>query len=275
LTTVKVSLLAVFGVVGITTASARPAMLATPPPVGDFSDAMLLGIFAFVGFESALVSAGETRDPRRDIPFAVAMSLLAVVVLYAGVQIVCVATVPSLASSTAPFADAAVALWGARGEQVIAVGAIVIMLGSLNSGFLATSRLPFALAEQGDMPAVLSRLHPRFRTPHVAIISSAAVVWLATAASSFLSAITLATSTRVVVYIAGCMALIVLRRRADVPPAGFTAPFGRTIAVLASMLSLALLTNASARELIQLAIAAGLGVGIHVLVRVASGAPLP
>ena len=265
LTTLKVSLLAVFGVVGIATASAWPAMPATPPPAGDFSDAMRLGIFAFVGFESALVSAGETRDPRRDIPFAVAMSLLAVVVLYAGVQIVCMATVPSLATSTAPFADAAATIWGARGEQVVAVGAIVIMLGSLNSGFLATSRLPFALAEHGDMPAVLSRLHPRFRTPHVAIISSAAVAWLATAANSFLSSITLATSTRVVVYIAGCMALSVLRRRADVPPVGFTAPFGRTMAVLASMLSLALLTNASARELIQLAIAVGLGVGIYAL----------
>jgi basic amino acid/polyamine antiporter, APA family len=270
LTTLKVSLLAVFGIVGIATASAWPAMPAAPPPAGDFSDAMLLGIFAFVGFEAALVSAGETRDPRRDVPFAVAMSLLAVLVLYVGVQIVCIATVPSLASSTAPFADAAVALWGARGEQVIAVGAIVIMLGSLNSGFLATSRLPFAFAEQGDMPAVLARVHPRFRTPHVAIIGSALVVWLATVASSFLSAITLATSTRVVVYIAGCIALIVLRRRADVQPAGFVAPFGRTIAVLASLLSLALLTNASARELIQLAITAGLGVGIYGVVRVAA-----
>ena len=56
---------------------------------------MLLGIFAFVGFEAALVAAGETRDPRRDVPFAVAMSLLIVLVLYAGVQIVCIAAVPA------------------------------------------------------------------------------------------------------------------------------------------------------------------------------------
>ena len=97
---------------------------------------MLLGIFAFVGFEAALVAAGETRNPRRDVPFAVAMSLLIVLVLYAGVQIVCIAAVPALASSTAPFADAAVVLWGPIGEQVITVGAVVIMLGSLNSGFL-------------------------------------------------------------------------------------------------------------------------------------------
>jgi amino acid transporter len=262
LTLLKVSLLLVFGVVGILAVNAWPDAPAALPPAGDFSDAMLLGIFAFVGFEAALVSAGETRNPRRDVPFAVAMSLLLVLVLYAAVQIVCVAAVPELAASTAPFADAAIVLWGPVGETVIAVGAIVIMLGSLNSGFLATSRLPFAFAEQGDVPAVLARVHPRFRTPHVAIFASAALVWLATVASSFLSAITLATSTRMVVYIAGCIALIELRRRSDVQPAGFIAPLGPAIAGIASVLSFALLANASSRELMQLAIAAVVGVVI-------------
>jgi amino acid transporter len=93
------------------------------------------------------------------------------------------------------------------------------------------------------------------------------LVWLATVASSFLTAITLATSTRVVVYIAGCIALIALRRRADAPPAGFLAPLGPAIAVLASVLSLALLANASSKELIQLAIAAIVGVAILAGVR--------
>jgi amino acid transporter len=262
LTLLKVSLLLVFGLVGVVMMRDWPAAPATLPAPGEFSDAMLLGVFAFVGFEAALVSAGETRNPRRDVPFAVGMSLLIVLILYAGVQIVCIAAVPALASSTAPFADAAVVLWGPAGEQVISLGAVVIMLGSLNSGFLATSRLPFAFAEQGDVPAALARVHPRFRTPHVAIIASAALVWLATVASSFLSAITLATSTRMVVYIAGCIALLALRRRSDVQPAGFVAPMGPAIAVLASVLSFALLANASSGELIQLAIAAVVGVAI-------------
>src|SRR4029079_7740588 len=130
LTALKVSLLLVFGVIGILTVRAWPAAPATMPPVGDFSAAMLLGIFAFVGFEAALVAAGETRNPRRDVPFAVAMSLLIVLVLYAGVQIVCVAAVPELATSKAPLADAAVVLSGPVGETVIGVGAIAIMLGS-------------------------------------------------------------------------------------------------------------------------------------------------
>lgn len=270
LTLLKVSLLLVFGVVGVLMIRAWPSAPAALPPVGDFSDAMLLGVFAFVGFEAALVATGETRNPRRDVPFAVAMSLLIVLILYVGVQVVCIAVVPELAKSTAPFADAAVLLWGPAGEQVIAIGAVIIMLGSLNSGFLATSRLPFAFAEQGDVPRVLARVHGRFRTPHVAIVASAGVVWLSTVASSFLSAITLATSTRMVVYIAGCIALIALRRRADVSPAGFVAPLGPAIAVLASILSFALLANASSRELIQLAIAAAVGVAILVGVRVLS-----
>jgi len=270
LTTLKVTLLLVFGVIGILTVRAWPAAPATLPPAADFSDAMLLGIFAFVGFEAALVAAGETRNPRRDVPFAVALSLLIVLILYAGVQIVCIAAVPALATSTAPFADAAVVLWGPTGEHVITLGAVVIMLGSLNSGFLATSRLPFAFAEQGDMPAVLARVHPKFRTPHVAILASAVLVWLATVASSFLSAITLATSTRMVVYIAGCLALIALRRRADAPAAGFVAPLGPAVAVLSSVLCFALLANASSRELIQLAIAAIVGALLLVGVRALS-----
>jgi amino acid transporter len=270
LTTLKVTLLLVFGVIGILTVRAWPAAPATLPPAADFSDAMLLGIFAFVGFEAALVAAGETRNPRRDVPFAVALSLLIVLILYAGVQIVCIAAVPALATSTAPFADAAVVLWGPTGEHVITLGAVVIMLGSLNSGFLATSRLPFAFAEQGDMPAVLARVHPKFRTPHVAILASAVLVWLATVASSFLSAITLATSTRMVVYIAGCLALITLRRRADAPAAGFVAPLGPAVAVLSSVLCFALLANASSRELIQLAIAAIVGALLLVGVRARS-----
>jgi amino acid transporter len=268
LTLLKISLLLVFGVVGIATVGAWPvATAAAPPAVSQFSDAMLLGIFAFVGFEAALVSAGETRDPRRDTPFAVALSLLIVLALYLGVQIVCIVAVPALAQSSAPLADAAIVLWGSAGEAVIAAGAVVIMLGSLNSGFLATSRLPFAFAEQGDVPAVLARVHPRFRTPHIAVAASAVLVWLATVASSFLSAITLATSTRVTVYVAGCLALIALRRRPEAPPAGFVAPFGRSIAVLASVLALALLANATGKEILQLAIVAISGIVIYTISR--------
>lgn len=267
LTVLKVSLLASFGIAGALSVQALPLSEAALPGMGDLSDAMLLAVFAFVGFEAALVSAGEMRDPRRHVPFAIAVALLVILLLYLGVQAVCIATVPSLSQSATPLADAATALWGPFGEQVIAGGAIVIMLGSLNGGFLATTRLPFAFAEQGDLPAILARVHARFRTPHIAILGSAVIVLIATLASSFLSAITLATSTRMVVYIAGCAALILLRRRSDAPPAGFVAPWGRGFALVAIGLSVALLATAPVSELVQLAVAAGSGVLIYVMAR--------
>ena len=187
--------------------------------------------------------------------------------LYMGVQAVCMATVPDLAQSKAPLADTAISLWGPVAEQGIVAGAIVIMLGSLNSGFLATTRLPFAFAEQGDFPRLLARVHPRYRTPHVAILLSAALVLAATLASTFLTAISLATSTRMVVYIAGCVALMTLRRRTDVPSPGFVAPAGPVFAILSILLSATLLINASGRELVQLTVAAISGILLYALAR--------
>jgi APA family basic amino acid/polyamine antiporter len=116
------------------------------------------------------------------------------------------------------------------------------------------------------LPAILARVHARFRTPHIAILSSGALVLTATLASSFLSAITLATSTRMIVYVAGCAALIALRRRKDAPAAEFIAPFGYAFAVIAIVLSLALLANASTRELMQLALAAACGMLVYLFV---------
>jgi amino acid transporter len=267
LTLLKTGFLAAFGVAGLLSMGAAAGAPPAPRELGEINDALLIAVFTFVGFEAAFVSAGETRDPRRHIPFAVAASLAIVLALYLGVQLVCMGSVPQLATSTAPVADAAVAMWGSGGELLVAAGAIVIMLGSLNAGFLATTRLPFAFAEQGDIPATLARVHPRFRTPHIAIVASAVVVLVATLASSFLTAITLATSTRMIVYIAGCAALLVLRRRADAPAAGFLAPFGNGFAVLAIVLSVAVLATASAGELTQLAIASAAGAALHLAVR--------
>jgi basic amino acid/polyamine antiporter, APA family len=265
LTILKIGFLAVFGVLGTLSATGSLPERGAPPPIGALGNAILLGTFAFAGFEASMVAAGETRDPRRNTPFAIATSLLTALVLYLGVQVVCMMSVPALATSAAPVADAAVVMWGPFGEQLVAGSAIVMMLGTLNGGFLATSRLPFAFAEQGDLPAVLTRVHARFRTPHVAILGSAAIVLVATLASSFLSAIKLAASTRILAYIAGCVALIVLRRRADVPPAAFVAPYGRAFAVIAIALSVALLSSASGRELIQLGLAASSGIVVYAL----------
>ena len=99
------------------------------------------------------------------------------------------------------------------------------------------------MSERGDLPAVFGKTHPKFKTPHVAIIVTVVVILILTLQSSFLGAVALATITRLAIYAVTCLALPVFRRHKDMPAASFSAPFG----VLASLLSIGsivwLLTN--------------------------------
>ena len=126
------------------------------------------------------------------------------------------------------------AVYGKFGGVFIAIGALISILGNLNGGFLAASRLPFAMAEQRELPQALGRTHTRFKTPYVSIIATAVVVLILTIQSSFFTAVTIATVTRLIVYAATCLALPVFRYRKNVAPAEFSAP----LAVLASVLSI-------------------------------------
>ena len=145
------------------------------PDVADFSAGMLLLVFAFTGFETATVPAGEVREPRRTLPFAILAAMAVIVPLYLLVQAVCIGTLPELASSMRPLADAAERFAGRVGAAVIVVGALVSIAGTLNGLVLAAPRLLFAMAEQGQLPRALAAVHPRWRTPQFAIVATAAV----------------------------------------------------------------------------------------------------
>jgi basic amino acid/polyamine antiporter, APA family len=207
------------------------------PGYSSFSAAVLLALYAFVGFENAVVPAGETEDPKKNVPLALFMAIGVVFALYILIQTVSIGTLPGIASSERPLADASVVFLGGFGATLITLGAIVSILGNLNSGFLTGSRMPFAMAEHKELPVIISRTHPRFRTPHVSILITGAVILILTVQSSFLTALTISTITRLFVYAATCLALPVFRRRKDLPEAKFRAPTG----VLASVLSLILI----------------------------------
>ncbi len=229
-------------------------------PAGvDFSAAMLLLVFAFTGFETATVPVGEVRDPRRNLPFAVLAAMAVIVPLYIGVQAVCIGTLPGLADSSRPLADAAGRFAGATGAAAIAVGALVSIAGTLNGLVLAAPRILFAMAEQGQLPRALASTHARFHTPHVAIAVSSACMLALTLSGSFLSAVAISTLTRLLAYAATCAALPALRRRGDVAPALFRAPGGLLTAIVALAVIAWLLTQGSAQEVRDVAIAMTLG----------------
>lgn len=236
---------------------------APAPSRSDFSAAVLLLTFAFVGWETAVVAAGETRDPGNDMPFALLVGLGGVVVLYVALQVVCIGLVPSLATSSRPLADAATALIGPVGGTIIVVGAAVSILGTINGGMLTISRIPLAMADAGQLPALLGRLHPVTRAPVPSIALSAAVVWVLALTSTHVYVLTISTIARLLVFAVTCAALPVLRRKATSSPARFRLAGGAMIPVASLVLMAWLLSGTSGRETRDVLLAGVAGAALY------------
>jgi basic amino acid/polyamine antiporter, APA family len=238
----KIVPLLVFAAVGLFFIQPANFSFAATPEYGKFSEAVLLLIYAYVGFEAAVIPAGETKEPRKAVPFALLTALAFCAALFLIVQIVAIGTLPELAASERPLADAAAKFMGAFGATFIGVGALISILGNLNGGFLASSRIPFAMAEQKELPAVLGKTHAKFKTPYLSIFVTGAVILILTLWSSFYTAVAIATITRLLVYATTCAALPVFRWRPNAPQAEFIAPLGIVAAVLSLGLIVWLLT---------------------------------
>lgn len=237
------------------------------PESGAFASAVLILIYAFVGFEATAIPSGEVRNPGRSLPFALLVSLGVVAVLYILIQIVSLGTMPELANSERPLADAAQKFLGGFGASFIAVGAVISIFGNLNSGLLTASRLPFAMAERQELPGVLAKTHAKFKTPFISLLLTSIVILIFTIQSNFLTALTIATVTRLLVYATTCSALLVFRQRRDMPEAKFISPFGEVAALLSLGLIVWLLTNLKADELKNVAYAASAGLILYLLYR--------
>ena len=171
----------------------------TNPDFNSFSSAVLLLIYAFVGFEAGVILAGETKDPERNVPFALLVALGVVAVLYIAVQIVCIGTLPGLASSERPLADAAATFMGSIGAAVVTVGALISIVGNLNVGLLSATRILYSVADNRQLPSVIARTHSETKTPYVSIILTSLIILVLTVQSSFLTAVAIATNTRLLV----------------------------------------------------------------------------
>jgi len=235
-----------------------------PPTYSAFSSSVLLLFYAFTGFEPAVIPAGETENPRTDLPFALLAGISIVTVLYITIQTVAVGVLPGLATSVRPLADVGGRIFGSPGAGLVALGAIVSVTGAMNASMLAAPRLLFAMAEQQQLPAIVGATHPQFRTPHVAIVMSVAGFLALTLSGTFASAAQLSTIVRLMIYGATCAALPVLRRRPDTTPASFKVPGGDLLAGAAVILVLWLLSSSSATEARQATIAAGIGLLLFV-----------
>ncbi len=220
--------------------------------------AILLLVFAYGGFETALAPMGEAKNPRRDAPFALFTALVICTVTYALIQWVVVGVLPDAAHSARPLADVARIAVGSIGAALVAVGALISFYGYLSAKILGMPRVTYALAEQEDFPKAFAAIHPRFHTPYVSILVFAALVWAFALSGEFKWNVTLSAVARLLYYAVCCAALPVLRRKQP-GLAGFRLPAGNLLAGLAVLMCAALLTQVDRSQ--SMIVAATMAVG--------------
>jgi amino acid transporter len=181
------------------------------------------------------------------------------------IQVVCIGTLPDLASSQRPLADAAARFMGRSGATIISAGIVISIAGNLHITLLSASRIPFAMGQNGELPRFLGATNARFHTPHWAILCTAAVMLGLALSGTFIYALTISTLARLMIYITTCAALPVLRRKEGAPQAWLRVPGGLAIAVAAILLGVWLLSNSTWREARDTAIAGALGLVIFAL----------
>ena len=240
----------------------------TAPRLDAFAAAVLLLAYAFTGFEAATVLAGEMRDPQRDGPMALLTAIGVVTLVYLLAQVVCIGTLPQLADSQRPLADASRRFLGAAGAAIISAGAAISIVGNLNGAILSASRLPFAMAERRELPLVFAGTHRRFRTPWFSILVTSAIILAVTLSGTFIYALTISTLARLAAYAATCAALLVFRHRGGARPAAFRVTGGPVVAVVTFLLVVWLIGNSTRREARDTLIAGALGLLIYVAYRV-------
>lgn len=238
---------------------------------GEFPTALILIFWAFVGFELSTVPAGEVRDPERTIPRALATGMAIVTVFYLTTNFVVYGLVghEALAGSRTPLVDAAVVVFGGAGATLMAVGAMISVSGSDESDMLGASRLGYAMAADGLLPHRLARVHPRFRTPHVALLAQGGLAVGLTFVDQIPDLISFAVVNLAFSFLLCAAALFRLHRTAEVRPSRVRA----TLPVAGAVIAVALLWAAGWHDrLLALLV---LAVGCAVYAASAPNRPLP
>jgi amino acid transporter len=245
------------------------------PARGNFMKAALLVLFAYGGFENTAAPAAEFKNPKRDVPFALIVQTILVTAIYTLVQLVAIGTIPNLGSSPTPLADAGRILMGPVGGFILTLGAVLSVLGTNNNTVLAGPRYLYALAETGRLPSVFARIHPRYHTPHVAILTQTGVALALIVFDAVLHALypgklgvaedlaVLSAVARLATYIGTVLAVPVLRRKMPQTPRTIRLPGGDLIPIAAFAICLLFLSAAEKRNWIGGGIALAVGAAIY------------
>jgi amino acid transporter len=264
-TIAKLVPLAIFIVVGFAHVDWTRLTSLPPLTIDQALGGALLLIFMYGGYEVVPVPGGEALDPRRDVPFALVATICVVAGVMTLTQVVAQGVLADLSAHSTPIADASAVFLGAAGALLVGVGSVVSMTGNNAGQVLTGSRMIFALAEHGQLPAWFGRVHPRYRTPINAVLFTSAVAAALAVSGSFAKLAVAAALAKLIMY-AGCAAATLrLRRRPDGLPATFVIPGGPLVPILALAVSIGIGFGATRQQLLGGAVALTAGAGLYAL----------
>jgi APA family basic amino acid/polyamine antiporter len=224
------------------------------PGSKSLGDAVILLIFAFVGIEVALIPSGEVKNPARTVPRSAYLALVITTVIYILIQIVGQGTLGAdLANHPdAPLAESAAKFLGNLGRTILLAGATISAFGFVTSDILSSPRMIFAFGRDGALPQFFAHVHPRYRSPDVAIITYATLAFLLSISGTFEKLAVLSNVAVLLMYLLCCAACWVLVQR-DVRADGaqpFNFPGMNIVPALAIVAILWILVHATGREFV-------------------------
>ncbi len=235
-----------------------PSFDSPTPPSADLGAAALLLIYAFVGFEGAVVPAGEAKRPERDMPLGLLLGLAVVAVLYMVIQLVSQAAVPDLANSKTPLLDVSATLFGPVGAILLMVGVAASVLANLISSMFSATRVTYALSLEKSLPRWFGEVHSRYLTPANSVVFFGVAAFLLAAFGSFTVLAAMTVLSRLFLYGMSCAAIPKLRPQFR-GEGRFILKGGYAIPVLGIAACLWLMLQVSERSIWMTAIFVGIG----------------
>tara|TARA_R110000868_G_scaffold1211_2_gene9290 strand:- start:5231 stop:6532 length:1302 start_codon:yes stop_codon:yes gene_type:complete len=262
----SVLILLIFGGLVLLGGELLPSFDSPTPSGGDLGAAVLLMIYAFVGFEGGVVPAGEAKNPNKDMPRALIFALISIVFLYMLIQLVAEAAVPDLASSDSPLLDASAALFGEVGAIILMIGVATSVTGNLVSNMFSTPRLTYALSLDNSLPKWFGNVHPKFLTPSNSVLFFGVCTFVGAALGSFTALAAMTVLARVFFYIITCAAIPKLRPKFKGENT-FTLKGGYLIPILGIIACLWLMFQVSLSNIWMTTIFIAIGSGLYWLAR--------
>ena len=238
------------------------------PRFGAFESVALLVYFAFSGANSSSYSAGEFKNPRRDLPITMLTSLAVIIVFYMAVQWAYIAAgAPQSIGNATPLSAAASAVMGDRGALLLSLAAIFSIATNCLNFYIGGARVVYAMADRGLLPETFAHVSPRFKTPERAILLFSVIVaiMLASGAFVFLATVTsLGAQFVTLVYIS---AFVLLMRRSHGGHDGILAPYWWPVILVATFFALFSIAQAPAKAFLLLAALLAVGTVLYFLER--------